>query len=68
MTDHLTIKLERYINRLFGKKDIEKALVELETLIQGEHYTATAQVLQDTSELRRGASSYWQDSSLLAKL
>ena len=53
--DHLAIYLERYINRLFGRKDIEKAFVELETLIQGEHYTATAQVLQDTSELRRGA-------------
>ena len=66
--DDLTTYLERYIKRLAGKKDIEKALGELETLIQGEHYTATAQVLQDTSELRRGAGPYWQNLSLLSKL
>ena len=47
--------LERYIKRLAGKKDIENAVGELENLIQGEHYTVTAQVLQDTTELRRGA-------------
>ena len=47
--------LERYIKRLAGKKDIKNAVGELENLIQGEHYTVTAQVLQDTTELRRGA-------------
>ena len=51
----LTINLERYIKRIAGRKDIENALGELENVIQGEHYTVTAQVLQDTSELRRGA-------------
>jgi hypothetical protein len=52
--EHLTIYLERYMKRLAGRKDLENALGELETLIQGEHYAAAAQVLQDTSELRRG--------------
>ena len=53
--DDLTIHLEKFFKKLAGSKDIETALGDLETLIQGEHYTATAQVLQDTSELRRGA-------------
>ena len=44
--DHLAIYLEKYFNKLFGRKDIEKVLVELETLIQVEHYTVTAQVLR----------------------
>ena len=52
--DDLTTYLERYIKRLAGRKDIDNALGEQETLIQGEHYTATAQVLEDTGELRRG--------------
>jgi len=38
-----------------GRKDIENALAEMEGLIQGEHYIVTAQVLQDTSELKHGA-------------
>ena len=42
------------MDKLFGRKDIEKALVELGTLIQGVHYAATAQLLEDTSELQRG--------------
>ena len=50
--------LERYIKRLAGKSAIENAVGELESVIQGEHYTATAQVLQDTSQLRRGAWPY----------
>ncbi|KAF8268479.1 hypothetical protein EI94DRAFT_1700226 [Lactarius quietus] len=40
-------------NQIMGKKNIENALGELDTVIQGEHYTATTQVLQDTSQLRR---------------
>ena len=47
--------IEKYIKRLAGRKDIENALGELENLLQGEHYTVTAQVLRDTSGLRRGA-------------
>ena len=54
LIDHLGIYLERYMDKLFGRKDIEKALVELGTLIQGVHYTATAQLLEDTNELKRG--------------
>ena len=42
------------MDKLFGRKDIENALTELGTLIQGVHYTATAQILEDTSELKRG--------------
>ena len=53
--DDLTIYIEKFLKRLTGSKDMETTLGELETLIQGEHYTATAQVLEDTSELRRGA-------------
>ena len=52
--DHLAIYLERYMDKLFGRKDIENALVELGDLIQGVHYTATAQLLEDTGELKRG--------------
>ncbi|KAF8261960.1 hypothetical protein EI94DRAFT_745985 [Lactarius quietus] len=48
-------RAKRYIKRLAGRKDIENAMGDLENVIQGEHYTVTAQVLQDTSELRRGA-------------
>jgi len=33
-------------------------VAELENLIQGEHYIVTAQVLQDTSKLKRGAQAY----------
>ena len=47
--------IEKYIKRLAGRRDIENALGELENLLQGEHYTVTAQVLRDTSGLRRGA-------------
>jgi hypothetical protein len=54
----VAIYLGRYIKKLAGRKDIENALGELDGLIQGEHYTVTAQVLQDTSELRRGAWPY----------
>ena len=54
LIDHLAIYLERYMDKLFGRKDIENALTELGTLIQGVHYTATAQLLEDTSELKRG--------------
>ena len=50
----LTIYLERYIKRLAGRKDIENAVAELESVIQREHYTATTQVLEDTRQLRRG--------------
>ena len=50
----LTIYSERYIKRLAGRKDIENAVAELESVIQREHYTATTQVLQDTRQLRRG--------------
>ena len=50
--------LERYIKRLAGKNAIENAVGELESVIQGEHYTATAQVLEDTSQLRRGTWAY----------
>ena len=46
---------ERYFKKLAGRNNIENALGELESLIQGEHYMATAQVLQDTSGLRHGA-------------
>lgn len=46
-------RAKKYIKRLAGRKDIENALDELENLLQGEHYTVTAQVLQDTSGLRR---------------
>ena len=53
-----TINLERIIQRLTGRKDIENALGELENVIQGEHYTVTAQVLHDTGELRRGEQPY----------
>ena len=42
------------MDKLFGRKDIENALVELGSLIQGVHYAATAQLLEDASELRRG--------------
>ena len=59
--------LERYIKRLAGKKDIENAVGELENLIQGEHYTVTAQVLQDTMELRRGAYPH-QSGPFIAEL
>ena len=52
---------ERYIKRLAGKNAIEDAVGELENVIQGEHYTATAQVLQDTSQLRRGTWHYRPD-------
>ncbi|KAN0132366.1 hypothetical protein V8E53_009792 [Lactarius tabidus] len=50
-------RAKRYIKRLAGRKDIENPLGELENVIEGEHYTATAQVLQDTSELRRGVEA-----------
>ena len=50
----LTIYPERYIKRLAGRKDIENAVAELESVIQREHYTATTQVLEDTRQLRRG--------------
>jgi hypothetical protein len=53
-----TIYLERYFDRLAGRKDIDNALGELEKVFQGEQYTVTAQVLQDTGELRRGAWLY----------
>ena len=46
--DQLTIYLERFIKRVAGRKDIENALAELETVMQGEHYTVTAQVLRGT--------------------
>ncbi|KAN0130591.1 hypothetical protein V8E53_011677 [Lactarius tabidus] len=46
-------RAKRYIKRLAGRKDIENALGDLENVIQGEHYTATTQVLQDTSQIRR---------------
>ena len=64
----LAIYLGRYIKKLAGRKDIENALGELEGLIQGEHYTVTAQVLQDTSELRRGALPCLPTPLLSAKL
>ena len=51
----LTIHIEKYIKRLAGRKDIEDALGELGNMLQGEHYTVTARVLQDTSGLRQGA-------------
>jgi hypothetical protein len=53
-TDHHTFYSEKLVNRLVGRKDIDDALMELEKVFQGEHYTVTAQVLQDTGELRRG--------------
>ena len=51
----LLIYLEKFFKRLAGKNGIENALKELESVIQGENYTATTQVLQDTSHIRRGA-------------
>ena len=38
-----------------GKNKIEKAVGELENLIQGEYHMVTAHVLHDTGELRHGA-------------
>jgi hypothetical protein len=46
---------ERFFMKLAGRNSIENTLGELESLIQGEHYMVTAQVLQDTSGLKHGA-------------
>jgi hypothetical protein len=46
---------ERYFKKLAGRNNIENALGELESLIQGERDMATVQVLQDTSGLKHGA-------------
>ena len=46
------IRLETFLKKLIGRKDIEDALQRLDKLEQGELRTVTAQVLKTTSDLR----------------
>ena len=41
-----------------GRTDIEDGLKKLDSLIQGEHGMATAQVLKATSEIKDGVQPY----------
>ena len=58
----LMLRLEKFLKKLIGRKDIEDALQRLEKLEQGELRTVTAQVLKTTSDLK-GATSDIKDGT-----
>ena len=50
------IRLETFLKKLIGRKDIEDALQRLDKLEQGELRTVTAQVLKTTGDLKDATS------------
>ena len=50
------VRLETFLKKLIGRKDIEDALQRLDKLEQGELRTVTAQVLKTTSDLKEATS------------
>ena len=63
------VRVETFLNKLIGRKDIEDALQRLDKLEQGELRTVTAQVLKTTSDLKdatsdlRGATEVLKDAT-----
>ena len=48
------VRLETFLKKLIGRKDIEDALQRLDKLEQGELRTATTEVLKTTSDIKDG--------------
>ena len=52
----LMLRVETFLKKLIGRKDIEDALQRLDKLEQGELRTATTEVLKTTSDIKDGMS------------